>query len=369
MRLFESNSPERTAVSARVENVGDNYGVEVAKNDGSIAIYQGMGYKEVKELCLDLISDEMRKYKAEAFVEAGARRDDLDNEFARKMYEKQLSDQQALAEFSNPAMQYDYFEAQKAYIKAGTPELCSILSDILVQRVGESSRTLLQIALGEAIQVAPKLIPSQMASLALVFNLYHTVLRSINSHEDLAEHLMTRVLPIFRKGVSQKWSEFQHLNYSGCSQFQTFNKSLPERLRDAYAGLFMKGFADDVIPKDAGGTSLREQYPNLFTRCMNDVTRWQIDAMTEEMLQRKCESVGTPQDDRAKLVDLFKSNQMNDEETEMLVCNILPEMQEVCDYWKNSGTARLALTSVGIIIGAQYSKLITGQEYDLKIWI
>lgn len=52
-----------------------------------------------------------------------------------------------------------------------------------------------------------------------------------------------------------------------------------------------------------------------------------------------------------------------------LVVKLVPEMQDVFDYWANSGIALLTLTSVGIVIGAQYAKIITGQDYDLNIWI
>ena len=197
----------------QAQNAGENNGVIAANNQGIIVVRQeGFGYVETKAMCRDLVQEEMAKYKSEAQAEANRRMDELVEEFTRKLSEKQVTDQQALAEFRNPSMQYDYFEAQKAYIKAGTPELCAILSDILVRRAEETSSSLLQIALGEAIHVAPKLIPSQMATLALVFNLNYTVLRSVTNHEKLADHLKTVILPLFRYGVSLKESEFQHLN-------------------------------------------------------------------------------------------------------------------------------------------------------------
>ena len=78
---------------------------------------------------------------------------------------------------------------------------------------------------------------------------------------------------------------------------------------------------------------------------------------------------GGDRDDQATLVSLFEKNQMNDEETMALILQLVPEMQELSEYWENSAISRLALTSVGIVIGAQYGRMITGQEYDLKIWI
>lgn len=354
----------------QAQNAGENNGVIAANNQGIIVVRQeGFGYVETKAMCRDLVQEEMAKYKSEAQAEANRRMDELVEEFTRKLSEKQVTDQQALAEFRNPSMQYDYFEAQKAYIKAGTPELCAILSDILVRRAEETSRSLLQIALGEAIHVAPKLIPSQMATLALVFNLNYTVLRSVTNHEKLADHLKTVILPLFRYGVSLKESEFQHLNYAGCSQFETFSRKLPEQIRIAYTGLFMKGFTGEELPPTKQGGSFLEQYPNLFIPCLNDQTKIQINALEKNDLEEDIKVQGGDRDDQATLVSLFEKNQMNDEETMTLILQLVPEMQELSEYWENSAISRLALTSVGIVIGAQYGRMITGQEYDLKIWI
>lgn len=116
---------------------------------------------------------------------------------------KKMTDAQALAEFRNPAMQFDYFEAQKAYMKAGTPELAEMLSDILVERISESSRSLLQIALGEAIRVAPKLIPAQMATLALIFNIRYSHTPQVDHYDRLVFYLKGQFY-LYLKWVSAK---------------------------------------------------------------------------------------------------------------------------------------------------------------------
>ena len=66
---------------------------------------------------------------------------------------------------------------------------------------------------------------------------------------------------------------------------------------------------------------------------------------------------------------LFKENRMSEEAVQKLIVELVPEMQDVFDYWTNSEIALLILNSVGIVIGAQYAKMITGQNYDLNIWI
>ena len=352
-----------------VENGGDNFGVEAGINNGLIVIKNGLSYSDTKAICQDVVRDELCKYKAESLTEAEQRNNDLFEMFAEKLSEKQMTDAQALVEFKNPAMQFDYFEAQKAYIKAGTPELAAILSDILVERVNESSRTLLQIALGESIQVAPKLIPSQMATLALAFVMKHTRRLTVNSHDTFVAFLCDTVLPIFRSDVSQKQSEFQHLNFTGCSQNAAIRNNLSELFLSTYAGLFMKGYLKDDLPNSETGVSLLEAYPQLFTKCLNDNQKWQVNAISSDSLKDTMDNQNINQADRDIIESLFEKNKMAARETEDLIISLVPDMCEVFDYWKNSHISILTLTSVGIVIGAQYAKLITKSEYNLSIWI
>ena len=144
---------------------------------------------------------------------------------------------------------------------------------------------------------------------------------------------------------------------------------MPEQIRIAYTGLFMKGFTGEELPPTKQGGSFLEQYPNLFIPCLNDQTKIQINALEKNDLEEDIKVQGGDRDDQATLVSLFEKNQMNDEETMALILQLVPEMQELSEYWENSAISRLALTSVGIVIGAQYGRMITGQEYDLKIWI
>ena len=53
-----------------IENSGDNYGVQTISNSGLIVVNQGMGYDNTKALCLDIVTDALNKYKAEACEEA-----------------------------------------------------------------------------------------------------------------------------------------------------------------------------------------------------------------------------------------------------------------------------------------------------------
>ena len=355
--------------SVTVENNGENQGMIAGANYGSMTQNQyGLGYSDTKALCLDIVRDELSKYRAEALIEAQRRNEELFESIVRKLDDRQMGDAQALAEFRNPAMQFDYFEAQKAYMKAGAPELAEMLSNILVERISESSRSLLQIALGEAIQVAPKLIPSQMATLALTFVVGYTRDLSVDSHKSFSEYLKTNVLLLFERGISQKASEFQHLSFTGCSQQSAFERSLIGLLKGAYQGLFMKGFDKEKIPKAKCGQSLFDLYP-LFIPCLNDKSKFQINTMTEEILFEQIQKMSIPLEDATALTTLFKGDILPDNEAQALVEKLVPQMRGVFEYWDKGEIKHCFLSSVGIIIGAEYAHQITNENYDLKIWI
>ena len=189
--------------SVNVNNTGSNSGIEVGANSGVIIEFQGLGYSDTKAVCLDIVKEELKKYHAEALEESKKRSEELLNRFEEKLSAMNINADLALSEFKTPAMQLDYLEAQKAYIKVGTDELKELLSDILVKRVHEHSRSLLQIALGEAIQVIPKLVPSQMTTLALLFVAEHKSPRNINNHVDFSNFLRETMIEIFSHGISR----------------------------------------------------------------------------------------------------------------------------------------------------------------------
>lgn len=364
--VFGNNIPSG---KIQIENDGDNFGVEKGINSGTINVYQGLGYSDTKALCRDIVQDELAKYRRSAAEIAEQRRDEMIDLIIEKLSARGLTDQESLFEFANPAMQFDYLEAQKAYIKAGTPELAAILSDLLVERACESSRTLLQITLGESIQVAPKLIKSQLGSIALLFNISDTCMPSINTHDRFKAYLQDTILPIYNSGVSRKSSEFGHLVFAGCSQYLALRMNLPKQFTRVYSSLFMKGYVKEQLPNSSNGMNLQEHYPLLFDKCLNDEKKLQFTSRTEKELSKTMTLFGVCREDQSVMLDLYKKNIMSEKEAETLIVSLIPEMQDLLDYWKDNDISMQTLTSVGLVIGAQYSKMINGIGYDLNIWV
>ena len=136
-----------------------------------------------------------------------------------------------------------------------------------------------------------------------------------------------------------------------------------------YPRLFMRGIARDDIPKDAVGVSFIDRYPDLFMQCLNDDDLLQVCPLPNRNMEDSMEILNVELKHRAIINQLFKRTQISNWDTEKLIVNLVPEMQEIFDYWNTSDISILSLSSVGIVLGAQYTHLSTKLQFDLSIWI
>lgn len=344
-----------------------NNGLSLGVNNGTI--YNGMNYTEIRALCLDLIKDEISKAKLVAQVEAERRDNELISKIFEKLGQAQIPEQTIKNAFEEPAMQFDFIEAEKAYIKYGGTELCDILSDIIADRINEKDHSLLQIALGEAIKTVPLLLPTQMATLSLAFLMYHTINNKVNSHITFANYLRTTIIPIFASGTSKKDSEFQHLSYTRCATVSAFTNSLSNIISNTYGGLFSNGFDKNNIPNTIEGDSFLTKYPNLFIMCLNDNTKYQINAINIEALNKALQQINISSSEKSEIINLYNNHKMNDEQIKQKTIMLCPDMEDLFKYWNSTSIANLNLTSVGIVIGGFFASAKTRENYNLKIWI
>lgn len=344
-----------------------NNGLTLGVNNGTV--YNGMNYTEIRALCLDLIRDEIAKTKLVAQIEAERRDNELISKIFEKLGQAQISEKTIKNAFEEPAMQFDFIEAEKAYIKYGSTELCDILSNIIVDRISEKDHSLLQIALGEAIKTVPLLLPTQMATLSLAFLMYHTINIIVNNHITFANYLKKTIIPVFKSGTSKKDSEFQHLSYTRCATVSAFTNSLSSLISHNYGGLFSNGFDINNIPNADSGESLITKYSNLFIKCLNDNTKYQIDAINIEALNKALQQIEISSSEKSKIINLYNNHIMSDDQIKQKTITLCPDMEELFKYWNSSSIANLNLTSVGIVIGGFFASAKTHEKYNLKIWI
>lgn len=353
----------------------DNVNQQSKENNGNIIGVNygpinntGMSYRDVHDFCLDLIGEEISKAKQIALVEAEKRNNELVTLILEKAANVNISSNSIMTALAEPALQFDFIEAEKSYLKYGTEELKELLSDLIVKRIKEPNHSLLQIALGEAIKTAPMLLPTQINCLGLKFILNHTKHNLVNSHAALAEYLNRYVIPIYEQGVSEKASEFQHLSYTRCATISVASVGLEKIFTNSYTGLFFKGFDEHSLTL-IDNENLISLYPSLFVKCLNDDKKLQCNALDENSLINSFEQLKVKDKHRECILQLFNSNRMNEKEVKEKVIEICPRMECVFKYWSSTPIAKLILSSVGIIIGTFAVEKITNTSYNLSKWI
>lgn len=321
----------------------------------------GLSYRDAKELCSDLIKSELDIYKIEAEEIAKQRDENLLANFFERLSNERIEDKEIVEEFKNPDMQYSYVEAQKSYIRLGTKELEDTLAQLLVDRLKEKNRTLLQIALGEAITVVPILLPEQLDILAICFRLRYTKRLNVNNLESFYNYLTVYILPHIC-GEQKKNSLYQHLVYAKTGSIDMGEITLEGLFSKTYTGLFMKGFDTSEVE------TYINKYPLLFTRCLHDSSKLQINAIDSDVLSTKLLEANVLLEDKSTIETLFTQNQFQTNEIKDFICENLPPAKMIFDLW-NSTLKHFTLTSIGIVLGANRSKQICGESFDMNIWI
>ncbi len=328
----------------------------------SITVHQGVSVAEVRQLALDVFRANFFELAGEAKDIARRRAEEITEDFLKKLQEQHAA---GLQQAQEPDFQHALFTAQKEYARCGDKALGDLLVDLLVDRTKQPSRSILQIVLNESLVVAPKLTPDQLAALSLIFLSKYTINHGIRNHQTLWEYLDRHVAP-FAPLISPKAACYQHLEYSGCGTVGIGSVDLAEIFRRNYGGLFSKGFASSQ--REAKQLSIPESH-SIFTLCLNDSSRLQVNGLTEDVIRSECARLGISVDDVSKLVALHNETLMTPDEVRQNVTKARDYMQGVFDVWKDSNMSHFTLTSVGISIGHANVKKNLGEFTDLSIWI
>lgn len=328
-----------------------------------VNITQGISYSEVRQIAQDVFKANFYQLASDAEDVARTRAEEITEKFLEKLEQE---NQEAISQAKDPDFQYALFNVQKEYARTGDVDLGDLLVDMLVDRTKEESRTLLQIVLNESLSVAPKLTPDQLAALSIAFLFRYTVFQSISNLDSLNQYLDTFVAP-FVNSLTKKASCYQHLEFAGCVSIGLGSIMVEKILRDRYPGLFSRGFDADV-QTNSRQISLALDHP-IFTKCLHDLHKWQVNAINEETLRTRAQRLGINDEETQKLISLTNDSLMGTDEARSYLVSVREYMETLFDVWHNSSMKNLTLTSVGIAIGHANIKRSLGEFTDLSIWI
>lgn len=330
----------------------------------SIIIHQGISYSDAKEIALDVYKANFLQLSEDAADLARKRAEELTDHFLSRLKAENVA---AIEQMSSPGMQVAMYEAQKQYAKTGDTDLQGLLVDILVERASTPDRDIHQIVLDESLSVAGKLTTEQMDALTVNFILVRTKNQSLVNLDAITKYINTEIVP-FLSSLTDKSSCYEHLEYAGCGSIMQIGNIHPiERIFCIqYPGLFSKGFTKERFDKDVGELSNGSA---LLMPCFHSPEMFQLRAIDQEVLIKIAADHGESKEIQDKLVTLFKTTLMSDQEIKDYLIKISPKMTVLFDLWGNSSISKFSLTTVGIAIAQANFRRRTGQKLDLSIWV
>jgi hypothetical protein len=322
----------------------------------------GPTYSEVREIAIDVFRANFHKLAGSARETANKRAEEITEHFLSNLQGEHPA---GLEKAGDPDFQYALFTVQKEYARNGDKELGDLLVDLLVDRSKQEQRGILQIVLNESLNTAPKLTQSQLAALAVRFLFAYTQNFTVVDHQTLGNYLDKYAAP-FVAQVVKNMACYQHLEFCGCGSIAIAGQNLESLLGTVYQGQFLRGFEKEEVARRGVSVGLD---PRFFIPCLNDPSKLQVNANSNEMLEKSFEKHATTPDDRAKITPLFNVGKMSEVEIRDKCVEIRPYMSQLFDVWANSMLKQFTLTSVGIAIGHANIKRLAGEFADLSIWI
>jgi hypothetical protein len=348
-----NNSPKST----QIQKSGDS-SVNIQAKEINI----GLSYDEFRSIAQDVWEANFYRLSGIAIDTAKERAEEIVNKYLKELKKR---NPEGLDVARDPDFQYSLFNVQKDYARTGDKDLGEILVDILVDRSKESNRNIRQIVLNESLETASKLTKHQFAALSIIFIYKYTIYERMNSLDELKKYIDALISP-FVPSLVKNATCYQHLEYTGCGSIGISQNPIEDIYLKSYPGLFVKGFTkesiSDLIAKEP-------RLSQLISPCFRDSNLLQINSVYESVTRETASELGIDSSTIDKLLKVQTNHSMNSKEIKDLIISIHPCMKNLYDVWDNSYMKNFTLTSVGIAIGHANIRRVTGNEFDLSIWI
>lgn len=329
---------------------------------GSVVITQGLTYEDAKAVALDVAKSVYADLAPKALEVARERAEQIADKYLGELNDHY---KEGIAKANDPGFQRALHAVQVEFASTGDEELGDLLVQLLVDRTRQDQRNIMQIVLSESLTTAAKLTSQQLSILALAFVLRYSLNRKVVNNDTFGAYLDEHVRPFLPLGAIGR-ATFQHLEYAGCGSIQVTSAPFSQVFLASYTGLFAEGFDWEEIERR--GISIGRDR-RMFTTCVNDPSKAQVNAMTEDVLAELMKQYSVPPEDQEKIKALFNSNRFDDARVKSRIIAMRPYMAELFSVWDDSDLKAFTLTSVGMAIGHANLKRLVGEFGDLAIWV
>lgn len=142
--MLEKNKQE-------ISNVNDSL---VQQANGDINNY-GLGYNDVKEICRDVIRQELAIVTKEATNTLNQEISAFENQFVDRL--EKLENPQVMDKLRNPKLQFVLHDTMKEYAKTDDMDTKEELVDLMIERLKVEEHTTEQYLIDESIKIIPSL--------------------------------------------------------------------------------------------------------------------------------------------------------------------------------------------------------------------
>ena len=134
-----------------VSNVSDSF---VQQANGNINNY-GMGYNDVKDICRDVVRQELAIVTKEATDIFHQEISAFENQFIDRL--EKLENPQVIDKLKTPKLQFVLHDTMKEYAQTDDQNTKDELIDLLIERLNNDENITIQFVIDEAIKVLPKI--------------------------------------------------------------------------------------------------------------------------------------------------------------------------------------------------------------------
>ena len=328
-------------------------------------VHYGLTVSEVRVVALDVFKANFFDLQGAAKATASQRGAEITDRFLDRL---QVTNPAGLERARDPDFQYALFNMQREYATSGDKDLGALLVNILAEHTSAAPRTVMHIVLTEALTVAPKLTPGQIATLSMIFLLGVKIESGLDSYPAFAGYIDTYLRPLIDDFETSR-STLQHLQYAGCGTLLNpgYSHSLETVFLINYPGLFSRGLTPDEMV-DLQLTEIERR--TLFREFHRDANLHQFSATTQAEFDELLKSSGVAEERRVMMINQANTSYMSREDIRREVEALAPFTERVFAAWSAGKFGNFQLTTVGIAIANANIERIVGRDFaDLKKWV
>ena len=189
--------PSKKTSKSTSQSTGDN---SIAINArGDVSVNTGLSISHVKEICRDMIKDDLKNFQKEAVEEAQRRGEVIVDEFTKKAETRfgKLVEQR-LSEFKKPDAYLALRQTQQNYCRYGEEETKKVSVDLLLERISSNKTNFEKLKIDRAIQVSGNLTSQQISLLGFIY-LVGEVIMDQKEPDKLKNHYFPTVTSLWQK--------------------------------------------------------------------------------------------------------------------------------------------------------------------------